>query len=151
MLNKKFKDAIIKVAKELDKNNIQFFVIGSTNHALQGMNVEPNDLDILVNYNVLDKIKDIFKGFKIKEEKESQNCESKKVLYEIDGVEVEFCCEYEHGIYIRNIDLNDIIYVTFDDMKIPCYKLQKEAQIYKKFGRVEKAERISNFIKDNQE
>ena len=45
-LNKKFRRVLVELATELKEQEILWAVIGSTNLALWGLDVEPNDLDV---------------------------------------------------------------------------------------------------------
>ena len=145
MLSEDFKNVLIEVAKKLNKNNIQFFVIGSTNFALQGMEVSPHDLDILINYNDLVKVSEVFKDNKIKAVSKLKDKSGEGIEYDINGVEVQFVGENEKGFYDRG---DRLVIVKIDSTEIPCYSLEKEAEVYKKLGRPRKAEIIRKFLEN---
>lgn len=141
MLDKKYIKVLIEVVSKLDENNIRYFLIGSVNQALQGLKITPNDIDILVKSEDLDKIKNIFKNYNIKREHKLKNGEGKETLYIMNGIEVQFCGEYKHGIYRKDSE-NNVFEMLINNQKIKIFNLEKEAEIYNVFGRREKADRI---------
>jgi hypothetical protein len=64
VITKDFKDAIKIIHEKLEKNNIKWALIGSTNMAIQGIDVKPRDLDIIVQLKDLSKMQEIFSGYK---------------------------------------------------------------------------------------
>ena len=92
MLNDKFKEAIKIIFDSLDKNKIKWALIGSTNMAFQGMDVNPRDLDIVVCFNDLKKIKGIFSEYDVSEIRELKTLMIEpawEVKLDLNGVELK--------------------------------------------------------------
>ena len=108
------------------------------------------DIDILVRYKDYNKIKKIFFNFEIVDDKELTNREGAEIRYLIDGVEVQFCLEYENGFYIKRLDnkfgQNNLINLELSSAKIYCFRLEDELEGYKFLKRKEKVKIIHNFL-----
>ena len=147
MLNKEFSKVLAEVVEKLNKSKVKWTLIGSTNLALQGMELTPRDIDILASYDDIEIIKNYFLNFVIKESGETSNGECYEIKYFIDGVEVQFCFEYSHGFYIKKINQNGVVYKKFNLLNVPCFQLDDEAAAYRYLGREKKAKMIEDFIK----
>ncbi len=147
MLDKKFVDVLKIVADKLKETDIPWFVIGSSNMALQGMSVNPRDLDLICDEANLERIEKLFSEFVVQGKREFIG-KSGKVVQDvglmINGVEIQFIGEKEDGIYPLNLVGRNIIVIKDH----PCYPLDLEANCYDAMGRKEKAEIIREFLKD---
>jgi phosphorylcholine metabolism protein LicD len=63
------KPKIIKIVKELDKNNIDYFITGGNVLFLKGIIKETKDIDFFVNYKDLKRLKEIYTDYVIPSEK----------------------------------------------------------------------------------
>src|SRR3989338_2650607 len=70
MLSEKFKKAIKIIYTLLSEHKVKWALIGSTNMQLQGMNVNPHDLDIVVQFTDLEKMRNIFSAYTASDKKE---------------------------------------------------------------------------------
>src|SRR3989344_1227151 len=146
MINKKLKEVIILVAKKLKKVNIKWALIGSTNLTLQGLNILPHDLDIVVESNNLRKIKKIFEEFKLSEFKETIPMTDKPVWemrLNIMGVDVQIFGEKNNGIYVSKLLANKLTYVGLENIEIPCFSLEAEMEAYSEKIKYDKSKRDS--------
>lgn len=65
MITEKFKKTIKIIHKRLENNKINWALVGSTNMQLQGMNVQPHDLDVVVQLKDLEKMREIFSDYTV--------------------------------------------------------------------------------------
>ena len=65
MINKNFIKSLNIISKHLNNSRIKWAIIGSANMALQGIDITPKDIDIIVKLEDLENIKDIFHKYEI--------------------------------------------------------------------------------------
>jgi len=150
MINNNFKKAIKIVHQLLKDNNIKWALIGSTNLALQGMNINPNDLDIIVKMDDLKLITKIFSEYNSSEAREIKSMTSEpiwEIKAKIDNIEVHIISEKETGEYLRKFLLNNMIEIKLDNINIPCFTLEAEAKAYSETNRENKSQIIKEFLK----
>ena len=141
------KETLTFVAKKLNEAQIKWALIGSANLALQGMNVVPNDIDILVDFSDKEKNEKLFMGEKIVSNSIQKNGEAEEVTYLIEGVDVQICYEHPHGFYFQFFENNRFEKIMLGSVEILCNRLEDEARAYEHLGRKEKAEKIREFLK----
>lgn len=134
----------------MQEHNLKWAVIGSTNMCLQGMDVEPQDLDIIVELETLDKLKNIFADYEIAEKKQLKpGLPVWEFQVKIDDVEFQFIGEkLETAEYIKHLLANEIVEFENCGLKIPCFTLEAEAQAYEETNRQHKADIIKEFVKN---
>jgi len=133
----------------MNENKIKWALIGSTNMQLQGMNVNPHDLDIVVQLKDLEKIREIFSDYNasaIKELKPLTNEPGWEVKLNIENVEVHILGERDTGEYVSKLLSDRLTKIKIDDIKIPCFTLEAEAQTYAETNREHKAHLIQEFL-----
>ncbi|MEI8344068.1 MAG: hypothetical protein WCF93_03915 [Candidatus Moraniibacteriota bacterium] len=141
------KETFIFVAKKLSGTKIKWAFIGSSNMELQGMDVVPNDIDILVDFldrKIVDALfleEDVISDLKLR------NGEGEEITFLILGTEVQFCFEYPHGFYSQFLRNNKFFKVKLGSVEIPCNLLENEIKAYEYLGRKEKAEKVRAFLK----
>lgn len=149
MINKEFEKVIKIIDERMKENNIKWALVGSTNLAIQGMKIIPRDLDILVQWSDLESIKSIFLDYnpneinKLKPFVKGQQAWEMKVI--INNIEVQFFSE-KAGEYVKRLLSNKIIKIKLDNLEIPCFTLEDEAQTYEKTNRKQKSDMINNFL-----
>jgi len=151
MINENFKQTIKIVQELLNKNNIKWAIIGSTNIQLQGMDVNPNDLDIVIKLKDLAKMPSIFSDYNvssINELKPFANESTWEVKIVINNIEVQILGETDTGQYNRKFTENQLINIRLDGLEIPCFTLEAEAKVYSKTNRQHKANLIKEFLKN---
>ena len=149
MINENFKKAIKIIQKLMNENKIKWALVGSTNMQLQGMNVNPHDLDIVVQLKDLDKIREIFSEYSastVKELKPFTDEPSWEVKVEIGTVEVQFFGQRNTGEYVSKLLADILTKIKIDDIEIPCFTLEAEAQTYTETNREHKAHLIQEFL-----
>jgi hypothetical protein len=147
-----FKRVIRIVYESINKNNIKWALIGSVNLKLQGMEIEPSDLDIVVMLEDLEKIRRIFSEYnpsKIKKLNPLGGNSAFEVKVIIEGIEVQILGEERGGVYIVNLLKNKLTKIKLEDMEIPSFTLGAEAEAYRETKREQKAALIKEFLKKN--
>ena len=147
-----FKKAIKIIQKLLNENKIKWALVGSTNMQLQGMNVNAHDLDLVVQLKDLEKIQKIFSGYNPSNVNELPPMTSEPawdVKFKIDDINIHILGERDTGEYVSKLLKNRIIHKKIDDVSIPCFTLEAEAQTYSETHREHKAELIKNFLKND--
>jgi len=151
-MKESFKTAIQEICKNLNGIDINWAVFGSMNLLLQGLPVEPNDIDILTDNKGAYEIEKLLSKYL-----------TKKVVYcsdghvtshfgaiEIAGVKAEIVGDYTSNKDMQLVfNLKDRIMVGFESMQIPCMPLEKEFDAYKRderSGKSEKAKLIQEYL-----
>ena len=140
--------AYLKVIKilysKLSDSNIEWYITGKTNLALQGIAIEPSHLGILIHDTDLDKFLGIFSEFEKSKIIELDNGESKEFTMNIEDIKVMVCAEYPHGSYW--IVMKAPILLKIDNIQIPCFSLESDRDAYIKLGMLDKAKIIDDFL-----
>lgn len=148
MLNTKQKEALEKIAQRLNKNNTEWILIASANLALQGMDFNPADLDIVVPVEQKEMVLGLFSECQISAAKEHSNKEGVGVKINFEDVDVEFCFDYEHSYFLKLWRDHGKILIDLNGTKVPGLKLSDEAMAYEYLGRSIKAQTIRDFLKN---
>ncbi len=114
------------IRKRLEDNQIKWVLVGSTNMKLQGMETEPHDLDIVVQYKDLQKVSSIFSDYSssaIMELKSLTSNPAWEVNTKINGIDVQFIAG-----------------------EVPCFTLEAEMQTYNETKREHKAHSIQQYL-----
>lgn len=115
-------------------------LIGGTNHALQGINVKPNDIDIIttksgieaisVNLKIIEKEPLLFQR--------NSHIQSWFTIFEFENVRIEVMADVENKIKEKWIPHakweNNVIKTKFDSCEIPCLSLDYEVELYTILG-----------------
>ncbi|MBT3455796.1 hypothetical protein HN446_01920 [bacterium] len=148
MLDQNFLNVLNIVYSNFEGPNIDWFLFGSTNLALKGMEVVPSDLDICIKMCDLEIALAIFSDYSRSDVWELKNREALAFEVIINDVKVHICADYECGFYYKIAFLGDNIeFIKVGDYTIPSLKLQAEIEGYKHLGRNKKAAAIKEFIK----
>lgn len=153
MINDKFKRALRVVARIMNESHVQYVVIGSSNMAIQGMEVDPGDLDIAVSKDDLGKIDKLFSEHVVSlaEFKEStRGGQYWRLELGIGGFEVEVIGERDDDIYVEKMLAGTTIIVDVNNTKVPCLQLEAEADAYAETNRLQKAETIRKFLRNKK-
>lgn len=138
-------EALIIILEKL--KGIKFALIGSFNLSLQGVQIEPHDLDILTDDEGIAEISKIFSS-KIFAENEYKETE-----FKIGDTEVHVVSSQKNPL--RPDDLEKfIIEVDNDGLKIPCASLESEMSFYERSGRAKdlgKVKLIEDYLKSRRD
>lgn len=119
---------------------IGFAVIGSYNLYLQGIDVNPNDLDVFVDDRDMGKISRMFKG-KITINKLGH----REIKLKINGVEIHIGSNLNETL--RPPFRENTVWLKKGNLKIPCMSLESELSFYEKVKRKKDKKKIE-FIKE---
>ena len=136
---------LIRIAKKLESVNYAF--IGSANLYIQGLKVEPRDIDILTDVEGIKEIDKILAEYRTKEIyfDESEGRNSFRSFYKIEGIEIEVLGNV-NSIARRPEALEKNFLINFNGVNIPCFLIVDELEAYRKMGRTEKVEIIEKFL-----
>lgn len=144
MISPEYKKAILLLHSKLFESNIEWYITGKTNLALQGIEIEPSHLGILIHDTDLNKFLEIFSEFKKSEIIELENGEAKEFTMNLGDVKVMICAEYPHGAYW--VAINNPILFKIDNIQIPCFSLESDRDAYIKLDMINKAKLIDEFL-----
>ena len=148
---------ILEVNRNLKNNKIKYALIGSANMLLQGMDVNPQDLDIIIQAKDLKKIQKIFSNDKllpIEKLKNFTNNSAWEIKITLSKIDIQILGEKDNGTYVSKLLGNKLIEISLNGIKIPCLTLMAEAQAYAETNRKQKSDLIKNFLnthEDNKE
>jgi hypothetical protein len=149
MINKNFVKTLNIISNRLNDTQIKWAIIGSANIALQGIDITPKDIDIIVELGDLENIKDIFHKYEISDIEETEvgvNKPTWKMKLNINNVQVEFSGQENNGEYVKRLLNDKIRIINIENIKLPCLLLEEEALIYKETEREDKAKTIRRFL-----
>ncbi|MCR5102297.1 MAG: hypothetical protein K6B41_13145 [Butyrivibrio sp.] len=154
------KDKHIKVLTKIynllqnSKEKTCWGLTGSTSFAIQGMDVEPHDMDIQADESTAYLLDELLADYVIQPVKfyGNKTIRSHFGKFIVDGMEVEVMGDIQKK---NNGEWEDIIplvrlldYVNWNGYQIPVLKLSYEAEAYRKLGRIERAAQLEEFIKN---
>lgn len=150
MIDNDFKKAIKIIHERLERNKIKWALVGSTNLQLQGMEVQPRDLDIVIQLKDLEKIRRMFTDYDasaVNEMKTLTDVPAWEVKAKINDIEVHFFGGKNTDIYVNKLLTDRLISIKMDNVEIPCFTLEAESQAYIETNREHKAHLIQDFLK----
>jgi hypothetical protein len=159
MINEQFKNAIKEIYSALESSLCPWAIIGSTNLALQGMDVNPRDLDLVMRLGDLRIASQKFQKYNPSEIKELfpdskdpawtaklKKCPAYDIHFNIGDVKVQILGERNNGDYVNKLRTHQLTYVSLKGSQIPCLTLEAEAQAYEDTHRPEKDRRVRDFL-----
>jgi len=153
MLNTDYLKVLRKINAQLININVNWAITGSLGFALQGVAIEPNDIDIQTDKRGAYEIERYFSESVTKRVKFSSTERIRSHLGElmIDGIKVEIMGDIQK----RNKDGSwenptDLEYhkrsVEVEGMQVPVLSLEYEYQAYLKLGKIDKAEMLRKWL-----
>lgn len=126
---------------------IDYAFIGSVNLYLQGLDMQPRDIDILTTPEGIREIDGILARYRTKEIyfDPSEKRNSYRSFYDYQGKEVEVLGNVNNAHRDKNA-LARKTFVEIDGMQVPCLSLTEELAAYRKMGREDKAALIEKHI-----
>ncbi|MBU4603209.1 hypothetical protein KKA86_08970 [bacterium] len=147
-----------KINARLNNTCVNWVVTGSLGFALQGVPVEPNDIDIQTDKRGAYEIERHFSEFTTKRVTFSSTERIRSYFGElmIDGIKVEVMGDIqkslEDGSWENPVDLEQHKRVVeVERMQVPVLSLEYEYQAYLKLGRIDKAEILRKWLYDEHE
>ncbi len=136
----------------MESTGVNWVVTGSLGFALQGIPVEPHNIDIQTDRGGAYEIESLFSEFMVTPVKfrESERIRSHFGVLMIEGVRVEIMGDIQKkvgGEWEPPVDINKYKrFVEIEGMKVSALDLEYEYGAYLKLGRVEKAEMLKKFL-----
>jgi hypothetical protein len=153
MINPTYLNVLHKIYKRLNDADVKWVVTGSLGFALQGVPVEPNDIDIQTDKRGAYEIERYFSEFVTKRVTFSSTERIRSHFGElmIDRIKVEIMGDIQKrlkdGSWENPVDLEyHKRVVEVEGMKVPVLSLEYEYQAYMKLGRIEKVEMLRNWL-----
>jgi hypothetical protein len=153
MLSENIYSVLKTLTDRFSGNDINWVLVGSVSLALQGMDIKPNDIDILTDRSGALAMDDLLKDFVKKRVllRESHNFKSYFGTFAINSVGVEIMGDLQiknpdANPWVETDNLSKKIFVQYKDLKIPCFGLEHEYLAYSRMGREEKADKIKRFL-----
>ncbi len=145
---------LYKLYERLKDSDVNWVVTGSLGFALQGVPVEPHDIDIQTDKEGAYEIERLFSEFIVEPVrfKESERIRSHFGALMIDGIKVEIMGDIQKKVndeWEPPVDITKYKrFVQIEGMEIPVLDLEYEYQAYLKLGRVEKAKMLKKFLEE---
>ncbi len=129
------------VLEKVKKEKVQWYLEGSVNLFLQGIPVQPKDIDITTDpegLNIFRKVfqKEIVKDFYIADKK------AHVLKYAINNFEIEIAVYEEE----EKNSFSTIQKISWKTLLLPVQPLPQALKFYKKIGRKDKVELIEKFL-----
>lgn len=142
----KFFQALKILLPKLEGEGVDFVLIGSFNLFVQGIEIEPEDIDLLADDAGIEKVSQVFGSQTNREEPEGY----KQTEFVVDGIKV-------HAVSNKNNPLRpagfqrQVVWLEKEGLKIPCLSLESELAFYQKVDRAkdhEKVQLIKAFLQE---
>lgn len=155
MLTDLHEEVLLKIFEIIQSSNekLCWGLTGSTSFAIQGLNVEPHDIDIQTDKSSAYILGNLLKKYEIQQVAFCGNDKIKSHFgkFVIDGMEVEIMGDIQkktNNQWEAVIPIQSLLdYACWNGLQIPVIKLTHEVDAYKKLGRIEKVKLIEDFLK----
>jgi hypothetical protein len=140
------------------EKEVRWVLVGSLSLAIQGVDVKPRDIDILIDERDIQKVRESLKDYEVKPItlSKSKYFESYLGEYYIGNIKVEIMAklrEYRRGVW-RDLTtrLHNPVFIELDDLLLPVSSLKEQLESYENVGRKKDYNKIAK-IKEalNQE
>lgn len=148
MIDRPFVNALRIIVSKLDNKGVNWVLGGSVNLALQGVDVNPRDIDIVTDRQGAFRIGELLKDYKLKKVAltKSEKLSSYLGKFCIEGLEVEVIgslrVKTSEGEWTRSFKPKHKVVLKFEDMRIPASPLEVELKAYEILGRMERVQKI---------
>lgn len=143
-----FQRALAELSERLESQDLRWAVVGSTSLALQGMDVQPRDIDIVVRREDLESVRQRFASeypSSVRTVTHAAGEPTHEFTVMLDGVPVQIMAESASGPYVAKLLAGRTVPIRLQDETVPCLALDAEAEAYNETGRPKKAKRIRDF------
>jgi len=149
ILKEDFYKTLSFISNHIRGKNVEWFVIGKTNLALQGLDLNPSKIGILIHSEDLDFFTKIFKDYISSPIIDLTNGEAKEFFMDIFDTKVQVCSEYSNGTYWEV--KKDIVDIQIKNIIIKGFSLESEAQAYAFLGETDTEKQILEYIKTKKD
>ncbi|MBI4182234.1 MAG: hypothetical protein HY520_04680 [Candidatus Aenigmarchaeota archaeon] len=141
------------LCKKLNKSDVKWVIGGSVSLALQGVDTEPHDVDILTDEKGAYELNKILKEYEISKVKFSKTdiIASHFGKFKINGFTVEVIGDYMLNMNGQWVNfgrkrINEIIMLNVDDIEVPISSLKSQLESSKIMGRTETVKKIEDVL-----
>jgi len=147
MINQQHLKALKTIHEKLKSANVNWVLGGSTNLALQGVNINPRDIDILTDKKGAFIIEALLKDFRIRkvEFTKSEKIASYLGKFMVEGVEVEVMGDVQirtERAWAKPLSPWRKKILKTEGMEIPVTPLDVELEAYRRLGRMDRVQKI---------
>ena len=153
MIDPVYLNVLRQIHAQLSNTDVNWVVTGSLGFALQGVPVQPNDIDIQTDKAGAYAIESLFSDVVTRRVKFSatERIQSHFGALQIDGIQVEIMGDIQKrgadGVWEEIVDpARYRLMVEIDGMLVPVLSLEYEYQAYLKFGRIERAKMLRRWL-----
>ena len=153
MIDPVYLNVLRQIHARLFSTDVNWVVTGSLGFALQGIPVQPHDIDLQTDKAGAYEIESLFADVVIRKVKFSatERIKSHFGALQIDGIEVEIMGDIQKRGADRVWEeiVNPAHYrqiVEIDGLLVPVLSLEYEYQAYLKFGRIERAKMLRRWL-----
>ena len=153
MIDPVYLNVLRQIHVRLSNTDVNWAVTGSLGFALQGVPVQPNDIDIQTDKVGAYAIESLFSDIVIRkvEFSATERIKSHFGALQIDGIQVEIMGDIQKrgadGVWEEIVDpARYRLMVESDGMLVPVLSLEYEYQAYLKFGRTERAKMLRRWL-----
>ena len=153
MIDPVYLNVLRQIHAPLSNTDVNWVVTGSLGFALQGVPVQPNDIDIQTDKAGAYAIESLFSDVVTRRVKFSatERIKSHFGALQIDDIQVEIMGDIQKrgadGVWEEIVDpARYRLMVEIDGMLVPVLSLEYEYQAYLKFGRIERAKMLRRWL-----
>ena len=153
MIDPVYLNVLRQIHARLSNTDVNWAVTGSLGFALQGVPVQPNDIDIQTDKVGAYAIESLFSDIVIRkvEFSATERIKSHFGALQIDGIQVEIMGDIQKreadGVWEEIVDpARYRLMVEIAGMLVPVLSLEYEYQAYLKFGRTERAKMLRRWL-----
>ena len=153
MIDPVYLDVLRQIHTRLSNTDVNWVVTGSLGFALQGVPIQPNDIDIQTDQVGAYEIERLFSNVVIRkvEFSATERIRSHFGALQIDGIEVEIMGDIQKkgADSVWEEIVNPAHYrqmVEIEGLLVPVLSLEYEYQAYLKFGRLERAKMLRRWL-----
>jgi predicted nucleotidyltransferase len=153
LINQTITNVLKKISQMLQGHDVEWLVVGTASLAVQGVNLQPGDIDIITTKDDVFKIAEILKQYETKQVEFGRTplFESYMGVYEIDGIKVEIMGDLREKRGNEWVSLTERlmspIIIEIDGTPIPVSSLKDQIVSYEKLGRPKDSERVAKIRK----
>lgn len=149
----KILNALEVIAEALSGKNIEWAIIGSLSQFLQGLEIEPKDIDIISSREGAKTIQESLKEHLVEKlhYKETESYKAHYCAFNIKGVEVEVLGELvnkvpEGDLWTETKKFSAKRNVFYNNLIIPVISLEQELCAQTRLGKKDRAQRIKQLL-----
>ncbi|RLG41309.1 MAG: hypothetical protein DRO05_04255 [Thermoproteota archaeon] len=156
VVEEKLLEVLKFIANVLGRENVRWALVGSLNLALQGVDVEPEDIDTVTDREGVLKIGELLRDFVVeeiryKEGKKMAACFGK---LNVNGVLIDIIGDprmrEDESHKWKEKGLCDLVILDLG-VRVPAMSLRSELDAYKILGKTEKVRKIESFLRKKEE